>query len=66
MTQLLRWAAGAKSQVASTPEWNQSLHPGLALGSRSENPRLSVLTVLRDHPVQSCHFTHREIEAHRE
>lgn len=67
MTELLKWAEGQESQEASTPEWNQFLILCWQLGPRSENLRLSVLDrSLRDHPVQSCHLTHREIEAHRE
>lgn len=67
MTEPPKWAEGQESQEASTPEWNQSLILCWQLGPRSENLRLSVLDrSLRDHPVQSCHLTHREIEAHRE
>lgn len=66
MTELLKWAAGAREPESFHPQI-ESQHSVLALGPRSENPGLSVLDrSLRDHPVHSCHLTHRKIEAHQE
>lgn len=64
MKELLRWLAGARGPSSFQPRMESTPLPRAALGSKSENIRLTLS--LRHHPVQSCHFTHSEVEAHRE
>lgn len=56
--------AADRGKSSFQPRMESTPPPCAALGSKSENARLTL--GLRDHPVQSSNFTHGEIEAHTE